>query len=161
MSKKKKKRKNKHSTSGNTLPSQISYVSSKHSDARYNPTSVQASDGRSKVGGIFMFFEKITDDRGRGREWARGPCVCAYCLWDGKGPRGEKNQTLPELFTSLFTSQMFPQTLSVGCGLRRVESQYGFSWLVFGLCVHIIICDAVTLQWYYKAFPLSSSWTQV
>lgn len=59
-----KKNYNKHSSSEKTLPPQISYVSSKYSDASYNPTSVQASDGRSKVGGIFMFFEKITDDRG-------------------------------------------------------------------------------------------------
>lgn len=60
-------------------------------------------------------------------------CVCAcVCLWEGKGARGEEKSNPPRaLHTSPFASQMFPQTLSVGCGPRRVESQYGFNWLVF------------------------------
>lgn len=80
-------------------------------------------------------------------------CVCLYlCVYvcvnasapvpvggDGGSWRGKSNPPRA-LHTSLFTSQMFPQTLSVGCGPRRVENQYGFSWLVSGVCECIIIC---------------------
>ena len=109
-----------------------------------DPTSVRTSDGRGKVGGIFMVLEKITEDQGRGREGGRermserepGLCVraCVHVCVCGRG-RGlvERKKSNPPraLHTSLFASQMFPQTLSVGCGPRRVESQYGFNWLVF------------------------------
>lgn len=65
--------------------------------------------------------------------------ACVSVGGEGGSWRGKSNPPRA-LHTSPFASQMFPQTLSVGCGLRRVESQYGFNWLACGLCARIIIC---------------------
>ena len=113
-------------------------------DATCHPTSVRTSDGHGKVGGIFMVLEKITQDL-RERESDRVcvcVCVCACVCGRGGGPDGGKSNPPRALHTSAFTSQMFPQTLSVGCGPRRVESQYGFNWLVSGVraCACACVC---------------------
>lgn len=88
----------------------------------------------------------------RGREWVRArerkPGLRVSVGGEGGSWRGKSNPPRA-LHTSPFTSQMFPQTLSVGCGPRRVESQYGlkfdfffflsffFFWTV---CACIVIC---------------------
>lgn len=78
-----------------------------------------------------MVLKKITEEE-RMTERAR---PLSLCVGGEGGSWREENQNPPEaLHTSLFASQMFPQTLSVGCGPRRVESQYGFNWLVFLDC---------------------------
>lgn len=107
-----------------------------------------------------MPLEKITEDRGEGENDCErlGLCVCvclrlvsaliatcgvylSLCVCcisvggEGASWRGKSNPPRA-LHTSLFASQMFPQTLSVGCGPRRAESQYGFNRLVFGLCAY-------------------------
>ncbi|MEQ2302593.1 hypothetical protein AMECASPLE_008213 [Ameca splendens] len=104
----------------------------------------RSSDGRNKVGGIFIVLEKITEGREQVAVGGRGG-----------SSRGKSNPPRA-LYTSPFTSQMFPQTGSVGCGPRRVESQHGFYWLSCAHCVMYACCvrkrrlSFNVLQWYLK-----------
>lgn len=47
------------------LPISTLHQPPKTSDGTCDPTSVRTSDGRGKVGGIFMVLEKITERPGR------------------------------------------------------------------------------------------------
>lgn len=84
----------------------------------------------------------------RGREWVRArerkPGLRVSVGGEGGLWRGKSNPPRA-LRTSPFTSQMFPQTLSVGCGPRRVESQYGLK-LDFFFFVFLLFLDCVCLH---------------
>ena len=71
-----------------------------------------------------------------------GLCACVRLSVGGEGAHGEKKKSNPPraLHTSPFASQMFPRTLDVGGGQRRVESFCGFNWLAFEPRVRIIMC---------------------
>jgi len=69
-----------------------------------------------------MLLEKITEDRREGEE--RVAVGGEGGSWRGKSNPPRAPHTSP------FTSQMFPQTLNVGCGPRRVKSEYGLNWLL-------------------------------
>lgn len=99
-------------------------------------TSVRSSNGRVKVGGIFIFLEKTTRRRTRGdeddeREKGRAgpPCLCiniGLCVWGGYrglGWRGKSNPPRAPRTSPAFASQMFPQTLVwvVGRGVWRAR----------------------------------------
>lgn len=112
-------------------PFQKTHTKKKKSPSSYQPPWMviqRSSDGHSKVGGIFIVLEKITEGREQVAVGGRGG-----------SSRGKSNPPRA-LYTSLFTSQMFPQTLSVGCGPRRVESQHGLYWLSCAHCVMQACC---------------------
>lgn len=113
-------------------------------------TSEGSSDGHRKVGGIFMVLEKITEDRREGEnEWERErESQACECLWEGKGARGEENQTHPGLFIRHRSHHRCSHRHSVWVVGRGVwRASMAWNWIFFlsffffwTVCACIVIC---------------------